>query len=185
MSWKKDYDKTKKRLKKRKRTVEVLLMRAAPPVDELKAAVNILGKTIATARNICRRKPASLGANRKNRRRLQSLNKDAKRVYDAAVERLAATPVTSAVDKLPQPTVLVTESTYVAPASATSTTTPLEVVATTDEEELNLEPLYEDFEEESFIQAHPLLVSLGALAGVGALVGGIYYVATRSEREED
>jgi hypothetical protein len=181
MSWRDDYKKWTSRLKKRKRAVELLLIGPPPDAGELKAATTLLESTIASARKVTRHKKAGWGANIKRRKKLQRLNKDAKKVYDRALALLAALPTITAEDKLPeapvQQTIITTPVTFYEP-SAPPEDELLAIVSTDGPSALEmLAPL----PEESFVQRHPVLVGLGVLTGVGAVIGGVYYFTTREE----
>lgn len=202
MSWRGDRKKVMDRLKKHMKPVLELSIQASrsmpkrqrpgalaparerplgepPDIGKYKTAIEVLEKDIASANRVLGRKPAQWAANKKRMKSLKKRRNQAQQVVDGAYKRLDALQKYLEKPQGPVQMQVLIPMTYADPTAEPED----ELLAIVGEEPLDLEPL-PPLEEESFIQRHPVLTAVGALVGVGAILGGVYYVATR-EPEED
>ena len=147
-----------------------------PDLGQLKKAIDILEKTIASANKVLGRKPAQWAVNKSRRKSLTKRRNMSQKVLDRAyalidkMEKEAKQPQIArmaVVTAVPQ-----TFSTPDAPPEE------IDLAVVDVSTDLALPPPLP--EPESFVSRHPILVGLGVLAGAGAVIGGVYYF-TRDE----
>jgi hypothetical protein len=182
-NWKRDAIKKSKNLTLAMRNVELLLTGPAPPVGELKTAILLLEKRRSEARKVCRHSRANnTAAYRRRRNKLQAKNRAALEIHGKAIAYLESLSALAPADKLPEveQVILTTPQTFI-PIDAPIEELPLVVVGVLDELPPTGLELPPPLPPESFVQRHPILVGVGVLAGVGAVLGGVYYFTTQEE----
>jgi hypothetical protein len=181
-NWKKDAIKKSKRLSTAMNSVELMLTGPAPEPGVLKTALALLHKRMSEARTVCRHSRANnTAAYRRRRNKLQKKRGEAQTLYDKGIAYLEALVAVAPADKLPEvdQVILTTPQTFI-PIDAPIEELPLVVAGVLDQLPPTGLELPPPLPPESFVQRHPILVGVGVLAGVGAVLGGVYYY-TREE----
>jgi hypothetical protein len=182
-NWKKDAIKKSKNLSNAMTSVELMLTGPTPVPVDLRVALALLQKRIREARKVTRHSRANnTKAYRRRRNRLQGKMSEAKTLYDKGVAHLESLVAVAPADKLPEveQVVLTTPQTFV-PIDAPVEELPLVVAGVLDELPPTGLELPPPLPPESFVQRHPILVGVGVLAGVGAVLGGVYYFTREEE----